>query len=78
MGTDIARIFIEFENLINGPESNKTRKHHEDKDTFQERFLKDVQQVFDGMDANLFNLLTNISNTSWYSISQHIDFRSNR
>ena len=63
MGTDIARILTEFEDSINSPKSNKTKKHH---DIFQETFLKDVQKVYDGMVSNPLNLpeMTNISNTS--------------
>lgn len=66
VGTDIVRILTEFEDSINSPKSNETRKYQEDNDIFQEKFLKNVQKVHDGMVANPLNLpeLTNISNTS--------------
>ena len=64
VGTDIARIISEFEDTINEPTNVLLRKHHEDNESFQESFCRDVQKVYDGIVTNPFLLdkLTSISN----------------
>ena len=61
IGTDIARILSEFEDIINEPTKVRLKKHHEDNESFQELFCGYVQ--YDEIVANPF-LLEKLTSTS--------------
>ena len=71
---DIARIVSEFEDLIYedddvqmfNSDKRKPRKHHEGTSTFRGNFIKDVQNLYDKIICNPFEIskLTMINNTS--------------
>ena len=73
-GPDIARIVSEFKDFIYedgdvqmfNSDKRKPRKHHEDTSTFRGNFIKDVQNLYDKIICNPFEIskLTMINNTS--------------
>ena len=66
IGTDIARIIVEFEESIDIQGKNIRTKHHEDNASFQKNFVSDIKKVISSFTNNPFKLneLTSIGNTT--------------